>query len=69
VAFVASAGRCFRQKSFLVKRKPPLLRESRPREETFAPFGPTEKLAPRFERFMFTPGATFFVLRKNSPIA
>src|SRR5262249_25153030 len=40
------------------------------RVETFAPFGPTEKPkpTPRFERFMFTPGAILFVFRKNSPM-
>jgi hypothetical protein len=45
-----------------------LLNERRPRVESLPPFGPNEKLAPRFERFMFTPGAIFFVFRKKSPI-
>jgi hypothetical protein len=42
--------------------------ERRPRVGTLAPFGPSEKLNPRLERFRLTPGAIFLLFRKNSPI-
>jgi hypothetical protein len=39
------------QNSFFVKRRPPLLRDRRPRELIFTPLGPKETLAPFFDRF------------------